>query len=154
MGCGKSTISKELAKRIKGEHFAIDRVLDDHNLTEDKEDGYISQKSFKKANKIACIKASELLRAKTPVIFDGNFYWKSQVEDLIDRLNFSHSVFTLKAPLEVCIDRDSQRKKPHGEMATKVVYEKSTEFDYGTLIDITKPLAECVDEIVSHLPKL
>ena len=52
LGCGKSTISKKLAKDIGAEYFAVDRVLDEFNLTKDKEDGYISQKSFFKANEI------------------------------------------------------------------------------------------------------
>ena len=27
LGCGKSTISKALAKRLKAEHFAVDRIF-------------------------------------------------------------------------------------------------------------------------------
>jgi len=153
LGCGKSTISEELSKRINGKHFAIDRVLDDNNLDGDKEEGYISQKSFKKANELACTGAIPLLQQGTPVVFDGNFYWKSQVDDLIERVDFPHSVFTLRAPLSVCIERDSKRDKTHGEMAVKVVHKKSTEFDYGTSIDVTKPLQECIGEILSYLPK-
>ena len=153
LGCGKSTISEELSKRINGKHFAIDRVLDDNNLLGDKEDGYVSQKSFKKANEIACKDAIPILKKGKPIVFDGNFYWKSQVDDLIERLDFPHYIFTLKAPLKVCIDRDSKRNKTHGEMAAKVVHKKSTEFDHGTLIDVTKPLQDCLNEIISYLPK-
>ena len=114
---------------------------------------YVSQKSFKKANEIACKEAIPILKQGTPIVFDGNFYWKSQVDDLIERLDFPHYVFTLKAPLEVCIDRDSKRNKTHGEIAVKVVHKKSTEFDYGTLIDVTKPLQDCINEIISYLTK-
>jgi len=153
LGCGKSTTSEELSKRINGKHFAIDRVLDDNNLLGDKEEGYVSQESFKKANEIASEEAIKLLEKNIPVVFDGNFYWESQVDDLIERLDFPHYVFTLKAPLEVCIDRDGKRDKTHGEMAAKVVHKKSAEFDYGTLIDVTRPLQECLDEIISYLPK-
>jgi len=39
-------------------------------------------------------------------------------------------------------------------MAARAVYQKSTEFDYGTLIDVTKPLQDCLDEIISDLPKI
>ena len=152
LGCGKSTISKLLATKLNAEHIAIDRVLDEHNLTEDKEEGYISQKSFKKANELVMQKATALLKEGTRVIFDGNFYWKSQIDDLISRLDFPHFVFTLKAPLEVCIKRDSKRKPPHGIGAATVVHNKATEFDYGTLIDVTKPLQDCVNEIISYLP--
>lgn len=152
LGCGKSTVAQKLSKKLNAKYFAIDRVLDKYDLTKDKEEGYISQKSFKKANEIITPKAKEVLKKGTLVIFDGNFYWKSQMDDLISRLDFPHHVFTLKAPLEVCIERDRQRGKTHGEMATKVVYKKSTEFDYGIIIDISKPLDEAVEEIISYLP--
>ncbi len=152
LGCGKSTISEEVSKRINGRHFAIDRVLDNNDLLDDKEEGYISQKSFKKANEIASVDAYHLIKNGTPVVFDGNFYWKSQVDDLIERLNFPHYVFTLKAPLDVCIERDANRDKTHGKIAAMVVHKKSTEFDYGILIDVTKPLQVCLDEIISYLP--
>lgn len=140
-----------MAKQVGGYHFSIDRVLDDHGLTDDKEDGYISQKSFKQANTLAIQEVESLLTQGTPVIFDGNFYWKSQVDDLLARLTYPHHVFTLKAPLEVCIERDSARDKTHGKDAARVVYAKSTEFEYGTVIDVTVPLKDSVEVIVSHL---
>ncbi len=88
-----------------------------------------------------------------PAVFDGNFYHKSQIEDLIKRLDFPHYAFTLKAPLNVCIERDSRRKKPHGKDAAEAVYRKSAEFDYGIVIDASKPLNECIEEILNCLPK-
>lgn len=153
LGCGKTTISEKLAGIIKAKYFAVDRVLDEHNLTSDKEDGYISQKSFRKANEIIANEAIGVLQKGQPIIFDGNFYWKSQIDDLISRLDFPHYVFTLKAPVEVCIDRDSKREKTHGKDAAVVVHAKSTEFTYGIEIDVTKSLDECVEEIISYLPK-
>ncbi|PIN87498.1 hypothetical protein COV12_03540 [Candidatus Woesearchaeota archaeon CG10_big_fil_rev_8_21_14_0_10_32_24] len=152
LGCGKSTIAERLSKELNAEHISVDHILDEHDLTNDKEEGYISQRSFKKANEMIVPKAKEYLNHGTPMIFDGNFYWKSQIEDLIEKLNFPHYVFTLKAPLEVCIERDRNRNKPHGEIAARVVYNKTTEFDYGTLIDISKPLNEAIKEIISYLP--
>lgn len=153
LGCGKSTLAEKIAETIKAKYVAIDRILDEHDLTKDKEAGYISQKSFIKANEIAAPKATKLLEKGTPVVFDGNFYWKSQIDDLIKRLDFPHYVFTLKVPLEVCIGRDSKRQKTHGEAAVRVVYKKATEFDYGAVIDVTKPLEESVRKILSYLPK-
>ena len=154
LGCGKSTIAKRLSKILKAKYFAIDKVLDEYDLTKDKEEGYISQKSFKKANEIIAPRAKDVLDKKKLIIFDGNFYWKSQIEDLISRLNFQHYVFTLKAPLEVCIKRDVERKKTYGEDATKVVFKKSTEFNYGIVININRPLNVCLKEIISYLPKV
>lgn len=108
LGCGKSTIAEKIAKKLHAEYVPVDRILDEHNLTKDKEAGYISQKSFIKANEIITPKAKKNLQSGISVIFDGNFYWKSQIDDLIKRLNFQHYVFTLKAPVEVCIERDRQ----------------------------------------------
>jgi tRNA uridine 5-carbamoylmethylation protein Kti12 len=135
LGCGKSTISKELAKELNAEYIAVDRVLDEHNLTNDWEDGYISQKSFLKVNEIVSERAKKLLNKNKPVIFDGNFYWKSCIDDLISRLNYPHYVFTLKAPVETCINRDEERGKTHGEDAARAVYKKSTSFEYGIPIE-------------------
>jgi len=153
LGCGKSTISERLSKILNATHFSVDRVLEEYDLENDWEAGYISQKSFKKANEIIAPQAQKILDSGKPVIFDGNFYWKSQVEDLISRLDFPHYVFTLKAPLEVNIERDKNRSKPHGEDAVRAVFKKSTEFELGIIIDINRPLNECIDVILSYLPK-
>lgn len=152
LGCGKSTISKELAKRINGEYISVDQILAENDLENDKEEGYISQSSFKKANEIAVNQSSNYLSNNKQVIFDGNFYWKSQVEDLIERLDLYKSyVFTLKVPLEVCIERDSKRNPPHGEGAARVVYKKTTEFDYGEIIDATLPVEKSIGKIISSI---
>lgn len=154
LGCGKSTIAERIAKRLKAEYISIDRILDDHNLTKELEEGYISQKSFLKANELVIPKAKSSLKKGKPLVFDGNFYWKSQIEDLIKRLEFPHYVFTFKVPLDVCIERDRQRGKTHGEDAARAIYKKALAFDYGTVIDINRPLDICVREILSYLPKI
>jgi len=152
LGCGKSTIAKKVSKLLKAKYFSIDRVLDKNNLIVEWEEGYISQKTFIKANEIVAAEAKRILDSGKPVIFDGNFYWKSQIDDLIKRLDFPHHVFTLKSTLEVCITRDRKRGKTHGESAARAVYKKSAEFDYGTVIDADKPLDKCVNDIIRRLP--
>ncbi len=151
LGCGKSTISEKLAKELGAQYVAIDRVLDEHHLTDDKEDGYVSQTSFKKANELIVPEAEETLKVGIPVIFDGNFYWQSSIEDLIGRLNYPHHVFTLTAPLAVCIERDKNRDKTHGEDAAGAVYEKSTSFTHGISIDATRSIEETIKEIKKSL---
>ena len=151
LGCGKSTLAKKLAKIFHAEYIPIDRILEEHDLTKDKEEGYISQKSFMKANTIIIPQAKKILGSGKSVIFDGNFYWKSQIEDLIKRLKFRHYVFTLKAPMEICISRDIERGKTHGEDAARAVYKKSTEFDYGKIIDVNRPIEECIREILAYI---
>ena len=150
LGCGKSTVAEALSGILRAKHVAIDNILDENNI-EEWEDGYVSKKSFIKANEIIAPKAGIFLQKGTPIVFDGNFYWKSQIDDLIKRLDFPHHVFTLRAPLEVCIERDRLREKTHGEDATRAVYKKSTEFDYGTIININRPLEKCIEDIISYL---
>ncbi len=150
LGSGKSTVSERLAKAIGGAHIAIDPILEENGL-EQWEEGYISEDSFLKANSIALRQAEPVLRRGRPVVFDGNFYWRSQIADLVARLNFPHHVFTLKAPLDLCVQRDSQRDPPHGREATESVYAKSTEFDWGVGIDATQPVESVVREIASRL---
>lgn len=151
LGSGKTTVSKKLAEILSARYISIDDILDEYKLAEDKEDGYISQRSFLRANEIAVQRAIQFLESGTPVIFDGNFYWKSQIEDLIRRqLQFPHYIFTLKTPLEVCIERDSKRENPHGKDAAEVIYNKTNKFDYGIVINATWS----VEQIVSDICKL
>ena len=153
LGVGKTTIAKKLTKVLHAEYIAVDRILDEHGLTKDIEDGYISQRSFITANEIVTPRVKKIIKGGTPVVFDGNFYWKSQIDDLINKIQCQHYIFTLKAPLKVCIERDSKRKKVHGRDASEAVYKKSTEFDYGTPIDATQSINQCVNEIFFRLKK-
>ena len=50
--------------------------------------------------------------------------------------------------------RDSNRNKTHGKDAAEAVYKKSTEFNYGIIIDTeNKTPKETINEIISYLPK-
>ena|SRR3989338_1987205 len=151
LGSGKTTISKQLAQAINLEYISIDDILDEHNLTEDKEDGYISQRSFIKANEIVVQRAELFLENGTPVIIDGNFYWKSQIEDLFQRLPYPNYVFTLILPLKLCIERDSKRTKPCGRDATEAVFAKTTEFEYGICIDASQAVDRIFKEIIKEI---
>ena len=153
LGCGKSTVAEKLANQLGAKYYSMDGILDEHGLTRDKEEGYISQQSFITANEIAAPEANNLLKYGMPVVFDGNFYWASQIEDLMERLNYPHQVFTLKASLDTCIKRDGARKKKYGIDAVRAVYKKSIEFDYGIGIDTeNKTAEETVKRILTHLP--
>ena len=151
LGSGKSTLAKKLSKLLNAKYFSVDSILEKYDLTEEKEEGYISQKSFITANKIVTKDAKKALEKNISVIFDGNFYWKSQIFDLIERLKFPHFVFTLKVPLRVCIKRDNKRRKSCGKDAVKAVYRKSTEFDYGISINANKSVEECVRIILKKI---
>jgi predicted kinase len=153
LGVGKTTVAQTLGQAIRAKHISIDSILYECDL-EEWEGGYLSEKSFLEANEFAVKRAREILDMGTPVIFDGNFYWKSQIDDLISRLDYPHYVFTLRAPLGVCIERDSQRHNPYGTESARDVYAKSTEFEYGIGLDATRPLESIIDEIVSSLSRV
>ena len=76
-------MAEALAYKLNARCFHVDNVLEEHGLTEEREDGYISQKSFLRVNEIIAPEAKRVLEGGRHVIFDGNFYWKSQLEDLI-----------------------------------------------------------------------
>lgn len=150
LGAGKTTVARVLATRIGGEYISIDRILDEHHL-EEWENDYISEGSFLRANRIVADLAGPRLAAGVPVVIDGNFYYRAAIEDLQRRLDFPSYVFTLKVPLEVCIERDRRRAPSLGREATEEVYVKSTEFAYGMEIDATAPLDAVVTEVVARL---
>jgi hypothetical protein len=130
---------------------AIDRILEEHALDE-WEGGFISEASFLRANDFALSEARRSLQLELSVVFDGNFYWRSVVEDLGRRLDRPLHVFTLTLPVETCIARDRERGLPHGEEAARQVYAKSTEFEFGVAVDASRPVAEIVAAMRSRLP--
>ncbi|MDF1496855.1 MAG: ATP-binding protein [Patescibacteria group bacterium] len=151
LGCGKTTTAKALSARLSAEYLSVDEVINEYKLDSDKEDGFISQASFKKANDHLAEKAKEFLDKKIPVIIDGNFYWKSQIEDLASKLVYPYAIFTLDAPLPVCVNRDSKRENPLGADAVKVVYEKTASVEAGKKIDVTRETEAIITEIIDVL---
>lgn len=151
LGVGKTTIAKQLADILRGEYISIDDVLEKYNLDKvDKKEGGIPVKNFIKGNENILQKIKEKLSKGKIVIIDGCFYHKKQIEHFIKNLNFPHFVFTLKAPLEVCIDRDKKREKVYGMEAAIAVFNLVTKFDYGILIETkNKSAKENVNEILA-----
>ena len=148
LGSGKSTVSEALARELGAKHILIDQILDDRGLWNQ---GLESE--FLRANDFAVDEARRLLERGTPVIFDGNFYWRSVIEDLLGRLGGDHYVFTLRAPLSVCIERDVGRSPSHGSEAARQVFAKSTAFDFGVEIDATRPVEAVVRDIKTLISK-
>ena len=155
LGIGKTIIAKKIAEILKGEYISIDDVLEKNNLDKvDEKEGGIPAKNFIKGNEIVIPKIKEKLNEGKIVIIEGCFYHKEQIEHFIQNLDVSHFVFTLKAPLEVCIDRDSKREKIYGMEAAIAVFNMVSKFDYGILIETeNKSVGEAAAEIISHLPK-
>ena len=155
LGIGKTIIAKKLAEILKAEYISIDKVLDENNLDKiDEKEGGIPAKNFIKGNEIIIPKIKKKLNEGKIVIIDGCFYHKEQIEHFIQNLGTSHFIFTLKASLESCIDRDSKREKVYGMEAAIAVFNMVSKFDYGILIKTeNKSVKETLDEIISHLPK-
>jgi len=154
LGCGKSTITKMLAKKLKAKYISIDDVLEKNRLDDiDPKIGCIPANNFIKANEMVLQKVRRDLDGGKVVIFDACFYHKEPIEHLIKELPYKGFVFTLKAPLETCIERDRKRGKTHGETAARDVHRLVSRFDYGTVIDVTRPIEVSVNDIISYLPK-
>ncbi len=154
LGSGKSTISEKLASTLDAKYFGLDEVLEKNGLDKMPPDApCISAENFIKANNIILPEAKALLTGGKVVIFDACFYHKEVIEHLIQNLPFEHYVFTLKAPVELCIKRDKERNKHHGEGAAYAVHSLVSRFDYGTSIDVNKSLDDTIQNIMSCLPK-
>jgi predicted kinase len=145
LGSGKSTLAEQLANLLGAERIDIDAVLAQHGLdTAPPEAECIPAENFIKANEIVLPRVRASLDHGRIVIFDACFYHREPIVHLIAHLPFRHYAITLKAPVEVCIDRDRNRQKCHGEDAARAVHSLVSRFDYGTSVDATKPLAEVV----------
>ncbi|MCI4325004.1 MAG: ATP-binding protein [Thermoplasmata archaeon] len=150
LGIGKTTVAQRLAASLRGAWISVDAILEEHDL-EQWEDGYISEQSFLRSNAFVVGRAAGWLAKGPPVVVDGNFYWKSQVEDLVRRLPVPTFVFTLQAPLAVCLERDAHRERPFGEQSTRDVYRKVTSFECGIPVDATRPLRTIVADLSAQL---
>ncbi len=153
LGSGKTTLSTKLAKHLNAEHIRIDKTLDKLKLNKiDEKEGCIPAKNFIKAIESVLPKAKQLLGDGKTVIFDACFYHKEVIDHLTQNIPFPHYVFTLKAPVEICIKRDSERKKTYGEGAARAVHMLVSRFDHGNMIDVTGSVEETLSDILSYLP--
>lgn len=134
LGVGKTTISKLLAQKLPAKYFSVDQILEENKLdVVDEKIGCIPSKNFLKVNQIII---QDIIKNNQSVVIDGNFYYQNQIENLIQNVSFKTFVFTLTAPLEICIQRDSQRPNPHGIDAATAVYNLASKFNFGETIDI------------------
>lgn len=150
LGCGKTTISKALSKILKAKYISFDAVLEKEGL--DRKDNNFSPEDFIKANEAVLPAAKKALSKGKIVIFDGCFYFLEQIQHLKKNLPAECYIFTLKASLKTCIERDSKRKIAYGEIAAREVYEMFSELGCGININTdSKTEKEVVRKILSHL---
>ena len=154
-GVGKSTVSKLLAEKINADVVNFDSIMDKLRLDYVPGDKWIPLHKFLKADEIMLPEFEEKLIRGNNLILDGNFYHKEQIDDITSRLNFKHMVFTLKADLRSCIERDRSREGMLGEQATEDVFRLVYAFDYGIDIDTeNKDVIQVVDEIMRNISAL
>ncbi|MBU2228823.1 hypothetical protein KJ810_00270 [Patescibacteria group bacterium] len=54
--------------------------------------------------------------------------------------------------MDVCITRDKKRKNTHGKLAAEAIHRLASQFDCGTIIDVSgKSINQIVEEINSNL---
>lgn len=152
LGCGKSTIAKLLAEKLHAHQVKLDEVLERNDLDQlAPDDAYIPADNFKKAVDIAIPEVKERLNNGQIVIFDGCFYHKEVLDHLVATLPSQHYIFTLKAPLAICIERDKHRAKTLGEDAARAVYRITEENSFGEIIDASGSQEETLSKIQSYL---
>ncbi len=148
LGVGKTTVSKYLAHHIQAEYISVDQVLKANDL--EAKDGY-GVEDFLKANEIIILELEKNFDRGVSVVVDGNFYFKQAIDDLVDNVSVDTQVFTLHAPLDICIERDAGRQPPHGKDAAEFVYNAVAKVKYGTVIETADKLTP---QVVTELEKL
>lgn len=152
LGVGKTTIANELAKKLSAVNFSVDGALEKIGY-KNIEGAGISIEDFIRVNNSMLPQIKQALEQSKPVIIDGCFYHKEQIEHLKENISASISVFTLKASIDTCIRRDKHREKSYGEDAAQAVHGMVSKFDEGTVVDTENmTTGEVVDKILSYLP--
>jgi predicted kinase len=146
LGVGKTTVARRLARELGADYISIDRILEDEGLWVT---GRLAE--FLRANEYVIRRAERAFARGAPAVVDGNFYWKGQIRDLIGRPRRAPFVFSLEAPVRICMNRDRERKRSYGRRAVEEVYSKATAFRFGTPIDATRPIRTVVGEIVRRI---
>lgn len=156
LASGKTTVANALAQVLDARVVSVDRILDEQGLEdwEDHDDGTycITEESFLRANTFVIAEVRHIAATGHPAVVDGNFYWRSALDDLASRHEGTCRVFTLKVPLATCVERNKGREQPIGdEKDVKMVFDMVTSFDAGTSVDASGTAQEAVSRIVSDL---
>ena len=150
-GVGKTTIAKAVAQQLNGVHFNVDQVLRETKL--EIKNGDIPVGNFLKAQAVIMPKVKEYLEQGKPVVFDGNFYYQEQIDQLVRELQGRPYIFTLKASLETCWQRNLARKKDKMDrISIEAMHRINTTFEAGKIVDTEgKSEEEVIKEIISAI---
>ncbi|HTW39938.1 MAG TPA: ATP-binding protein [Thermoplasmata archaeon] len=153
LGVGKTTVARAVATALGAQYVSIDRLLDEPGVEEWK-DGRITPESFLRVNRRAVGEVAASVERGRPVVFDGNFYYRRQIADLVRRLRVPHRVVTLTAPLPLCIARDARRARSYGAGATTDVYALVAKVRAGRYVDATGSVPETVERVLRLLRRM
>ena len=151
-GVGKTTIAKKLAEILKADYLSFDEIMRKKRLDSIVSNG-IPSENFVKSNELIIPKAMERLKSNSIVVFDGCFYRNEQINNLKKTLHFEYYIFSLKASLKECLERNKTRKTPMTKKAVEEVYRLVSKLEAGIEINTSgKNTIEVVDEILKCLP--
>jgi|FLOH01.1.fsa_nt_gi shikimate kinase len=142
-GVGKTTIAKEIAKKIGAEYISFDKVMEDNELDEIVGDG-IPAENFVKANELIL----PIIANKKNVVLDGCFYRQEQIKHLLKSLTSKVLIFTLCADVNECYERNIQRENPMSLDDINQVHKMVYNLKIGIEINTSKKKK---DQIISEL---
>lgn len=141
---GKSTIAKILAKKLNANYYSMDQVLEKHKLDTIEGNG-ISAENFIRANEIIMQQAKD----NNVIIIDGCFYRQEQISHLKKQCEHIQ-IFTLLASIDLCQQRNNQRRKPMSTEAITQVFNMTSSVKEGINIQTAnKRKEDVVEEIYS-----
>jgi shikimate kinase len=146
-GIGKTTIAKELARNLNADYFSFDEIMEVNKLDTIVGDG-IPSENFVKANEIIL----DLIKNKERVLLDGCFYRKEQIDHLLNNLKAKVYIFTLKANVAECSERNKTRMNPLADDDIKQVHNLVSKIKIGITINTSgKSIKQIVSDILNHI---
>ena len=138
-GSGKTTLAEQLGSRIHGAVVPIDDVI--KGVCRPNRPVFPLPTRAKDAIDIAIEYSRPILKEGTPVVFEWYFPEEHQLQKLRHGLSeFDCVIFNLKAPVEICIQRDAKRHPARrlGEATIRDVHERVSRTNVGTPVDTHK----------------
>ena len=147
LGVGKTTVARTVAAALGAGYVSIDRILDEPGV-EQWTDDRIPPESFLEVNRRALERSAGARARGRAFVFDGNFYYQVQIDDLVQRLGVPSAIVTLCAPLAVCVARDAGRATSLGAGAARDVFAMVAGVDAGVPVDATGSVADTVAAVL------
>jgi len=153
-GSGKSTVAQSLQKQLEGKAALLcpDFFYYDVCGEEDQNSSLVYEGLYR----LADLYLSEQYHVILEGILSGrNDYGQLRIEEFLDLgriYRVRPFVFYLEVPLDVCVQRDRERKISMGYEKTQIIWEKSqsSRHDGEIVIDGMKPVETIVRSILSH----